>query len=87
MTPLTVGLIAGLGGAAGGYVIRHLLLTRKQEDLEAKQREILLNAKDEALKIKEEAKKAGLEVSFARPPRISDEEEAPQRIQRRERID
>ena len=57
MTPLTVGLIAGLGGAAGGYVIRHLLLTRKQEDLEAKQREILLNAKDEALKIKEEAKK------------------------------
>jgi len=57
MTPLTVGLIAGLGGIAGGYVIRHLLLTRTQENLEAKQREILLNAKDEALRIKEEAKK------------------------------
>ncbi len=57
MTPLTIGLIAGVGGLIVGYIARQVLLTRSQEDLEGKRKEILLAAKEEALKLKEEAKK------------------------------
>lgn len=57
MTPLTIGLLAAVGGLAVGYIARQVLLTRSQEDLESKRKEILLAAKEEALKLKEEAKK------------------------------
>lgn len=57
MTPLTIGLIAGVGGLIVGYIARQVLLTRSQEDLESKRKEILLGAKEEALKLKEDAKK------------------------------
>lgn len=57
MTPFTIGLIAALGGLAAGYVVRTRVGSKDQEDLEAKQKELLLNAKEEALKLKEEAKK------------------------------
>jgi ribonuclease Y len=57
MTPLTIGLLAGVGGLIVGYIARQVLLTRSQEDLESKRKEILLAAKEEALKLKEDAKK------------------------------
>jgi len=57
MTPLTIAILAGLGGLVAGYVVRQVLLTRNQEEVEAKRKEILLAAKEEALKLKEEAKK------------------------------
>lgn len=57
MTPLTIGLLASVGGLAVGYIARQVMLTRSQEDLEGKRKEILLAAKEEALKLKEEAKK------------------------------
>ncbi|QQG49617.1 MAG: ribonuclease Y [Candidatus Berkelbacteria bacterium] len=57
MTPLTIAILAGLGGLAVGYVVRQVLLTRSQEEVEAKRKEILLAAKEEALKLKEEGKK------------------------------
>jgi ribonuclease Y len=57
MTPLTIALLAGLGGLAGGYIVRQVLLTRSQEEVESKRKEVLLAAKEEALKLKEEAKK------------------------------
>lgn len=57
MTPLTIGLLAAVGGLAVGYIARQVMLTRSQEDLESKRKEILLAAKEEALKLKEEAKK------------------------------
>ncbi len=57
MTPLTIGLLAGVGGLAVGYIARQVLLTRSQEDLEGKRKEILLGAKEEALKLREDAKR------------------------------
>lgn len=57
MTPITIGMLAGLGGVAVGFVVRHILLSKTQEDLDAKGKELLLNAKEEALKLKEQAKK------------------------------
>jgi ribonuclease Y len=57
MTPITIAVLTGLGGLVAGFVVRHILLSKSQEDLEAKQKEILLNAKEEALKLKEEVKK------------------------------
>ena len=56
MTPLTIGVLAALGGLAGGYIVRQVLLTRSQEDQEGKYKELILEAKEEALKLKEEAK-------------------------------
>lgn len=57
MTPITMAVLAALGGLAGGYAVRTVMSSKNQEDLEAKQKELLLNAKEEALKFKEEAKK------------------------------
>lgn len=56
MTPTTIAVLAALGGLAAGYVARQILLSKSQEDLEAKRKEILLDAKEEALKLKEEVK-------------------------------
>ncbi len=57
MTNLIVYLIAAaVGGGALGYVGRIYLARRAKDQLAQKQKEILLSAKDEALKIKEEAK-------------------------------
>lgn len=63
MTPLTIAVLAGLGGLAAGYIARQVLLTRNQEEVEAKRKEILLTAKEEALKFKEDAKKEESEKS------------------------
>ena len=60
MTPTTIGVLAALGGLAGGYIVRQILLTRAQEDQEGKYKELILEAKEEALKYKEEAKKRSL---------------------------
>lgn len=57
MTPITIGILAALGGAVAGFVVRHILLSKTQEDLDAKSKELLLNAKEEALKLREQAKK------------------------------
>src|SRR3989344_4762993 len=57
MTPLTIGVLAALGGLACGYIVRQISLTRAQEDQEGKYKELILEAKEEALKLKEEAKK------------------------------
>jgi len=57
MTPLTIGVLAALGGLAGGYIVRQAIFTRTQEDQEGKYKELILEAKEEALKLKEEAKK------------------------------
>jgi ribonuclease Y len=57
MTPITIGILAGLGGLAVGFVVRQILLSKTQEDIEAKGKELLLNAKEEALKLKEQLKK------------------------------
>jgi len=57
MTPFTIGLLAALGGLAGGFIVRQILLTRSQEDLESKAKGLILEAKEEALKLKEEVKK------------------------------
>lgn len=57
MSPLTIAILAGVGGLVAGYVVRQVLLTRNQEEVEAKRKEILLTAKEEALKLKEEGKK------------------------------
>lgn len=56
-TTLLVGLAALILGGAAGFVIRRQMAAKTEQDLEAKQKEILLAAKDEALKLKEEAKK------------------------------
>jgi len=50
MTPTTIGVLAALGGLAGGYIVRQILLTRAQEDQEGKYKELILEAKEEALK-------------------------------------
>jgi len=58
MTNLIIYLAATLVGGAGlGYAVRIYVARRANEQLDQKQKEILLQAKDEALKIKEEAKK------------------------------
>ncbi|MEK7548530.1 MAG: ribonuclease Y [Patescibacteria group bacterium] len=57
MSPILIAVLAALGGLAGGYVVRERLLNRNQEDLEAKRKGLLLDAKEEALKLKEEVKK------------------------------
>ena len=58
MLPTILAAVAALiVGIAAGFVIRKQLSAKSEIDLEAKQKEILLGAKDEALKIKEEAKK------------------------------
>jgi len=57
MTPQTIGILAGLAGLVGGYVVRQILLSRSEEDIEGKRKEILFSAKEEALKLKEDAKK------------------------------
>ena len=49
------GLIGLAVGAAGGFFVRQSTLTKKVKDTENKQKELLLDAKNEALKIKEEA--------------------------------
>lgn len=57
MTPTVISVLVGLAGLVGGYVVRQVLLTRSQEEVEAKRKEILLGAKEEAIQLKEEAKK------------------------------
>lgn len=49
------GLIGLVAGAAGGFFVRQSTLTKKVKDTENKQKELLLDAKNEALKIKEDA--------------------------------
>lgn len=61
MTPLAIAVLAGLGGLAGGFIVRQQLLTRAQTDLEAARKAVLLDAKEEALKLKEELKKEEVE--------------------------
>lgn len=56
-TALLVGIAALIVGVGIGFVIRRQLAAKSEQDLEAKQKEMLLAAKDEALKLKEEAKK------------------------------
>ena len=57
MTPQTIGLLAAVGGLIVGYIARQILLTRSQEDLEGKRKEILLAAKEEAQKEQDEKAK------------------------------
>lgn len=57
MSPITIAILAAVAGLAGGFVVRTVLQNKNQEDLEGKRKELLLSAKEEALKIKEEAKK------------------------------
>lgn len=57
MTPIAIGALAGLAGLAAGFVVRTMLHAKSEEDLEAKRKELLFSAKEEALKIKEDAKK------------------------------
>lgn len=57
MSPTTIAILAALGGVAAGFVVRNILAAKSQEDVEGKQKELLLNAKEEALKVKEGAKK------------------------------
>ena len=58
MLNLIIYLAAALiGGAVIGYFARIYLAQKQKEQFAQKQKEILLQAKDEALKIKEEAKK------------------------------
>ncbi len=56
MSPTTIAILAAVAGVAAGFVVRNILSAKSQEDLEGKQKELLLNAKEEALKVKEEAK-------------------------------
>jgi ribonucrease Y len=49
--------VALLGGGALGYVGRIYIAKQQRDQLEQKQKELILQAKDEALRIKEEAKK------------------------------
>lgn len=49
-------LIGGGVGVSVGFQLKKILTAKSLQDLETKQREIILKAKDEALKIKEEAK-------------------------------
>lgn len=57
MTPITIAVLAALGGVIAGYVVRTILSSKNQQDIESKQKEILLNAKEETLKLKDEIKK------------------------------
>jgi len=58
MTNLIIYLVVSLLGGAGlGYAGRIYIAKKQNDELEQKQREILLQAKDEAIKIKENAKK------------------------------
>lgn len=56
-TLVLVAAAAAILGVAIGYFLRRQLGAKSELDLEAKQKEILLAAKDDALKLKEEAKK------------------------------
>lgn len=49
--------IALVGGTGVGYFTRQIIMQKKLKDTENKQKEVLLEAKNEALKIKEEARK------------------------------
>lgn len=55
MDPILYGLIGLAAGVAGGFFVRQSTLTKKVKDTENKQKELLLDAKNEALKIKEDA--------------------------------
>ncbi len=57
MNPILYGLIGLVAGAAGGFFVRQSTLTKKIKDTETKQKELLLDAKNEALRIKEDAEK------------------------------
>ncbi len=56
-TSILIGLAALIVGLAIGFIVRKQLGAKAEIDIEAKQKELLLAAKDEALKMKEEAKK------------------------------
>lgn len=49
--------LALLGGGAAGFGLRNILRRKSDQDVEAKQQQILLAAKNEALEIKERAKR------------------------------
>lgn len=57
MSPITIAILAGVGGLVGGFIVRTILNAKNQEDLDSKSKELILSAKEEALKVKEEAKK------------------------------
>lgn len=58
MLPTILAAVAALiVGVGVGFVVRKQMSAKSELDLEAKQKEMILAAKDEALKIKEEAKK------------------------------
>lgn len=57
MNLIIIGAIALVGGASLGFIVRNVLTKKTIRDAEAKQKELILKAKDEALKIKEDAKR------------------------------
>lgn len=57
VTTILAVVAALIVGGAIGFVVRRMMTAKSELDVEAKQKEILLAAKDEALKLKEEAKK------------------------------
>lgn len=57
MNLILIAAAALLGGAGVGFVVKGVLTQKNIRDAEQKQKELILHAKDEALKIKEEAKK------------------------------
>jgi len=57
MSPTIIAVLASGGGLVAGFIVRTVLSAKSQEDLEGKQKELLLEAKEEAIKLKEEAKK------------------------------
>jgi len=57
MISVLVGIIAALGGGALGFGARQTFAKRSEKVAEEKRRELLLSAKDEALKIKEAAQR------------------------------
>lgn len=56
MTFTTISVVAAVAGLAIGYFARTMQSAKSKEDLEAKQKELLLSAKEESLKVIEEAK-------------------------------
>ena len=63
---ITISLTAGgiIAGGALGFFARQFYSQKSLEKIEAKQKEIILNAKDEALKIKEKLEAVGAVVEI-----------------------
>ncbi len=56
-TTLLVSLATLIVGGVAGFMVRRFMTVKSEQDIAAKQKELLLAAKDEALRLKEEAKK------------------------------